>query len=84
MVMNKLLKDALDRRIYSTACENPGIRLANLSQRIGYGIVTVRYRVLDLEREGILHVEKGRNCIKIYPVIPDNCKKDVDNKAGDL
>ena len=72
------IKDALDRRICGIVCRNPGIRLSGLSQELGFCLVTVRYRVLDLEREGILRVEKGRNSVKVYPMLDDEAA------AGDI
>lgn len=58
-------KDATDEKIYEIAQEGP-ISLTDMSRKIGKTYMTTKYRVWDLERDGYLKIEKGRNRVTVH------------------
>jgi predicted transcriptional regulator len=62
-----ILKDKIDRDLYRNISISPGIRISELSRKTKMHYATCRYRLLILEREGIIKIEPGRGNTKIYP-----------------
>jgi predicted transcriptional regulator len=61
MIANHAIKDKLDMDIVREVTENQGVRLCELSRILNRDVMTIRYRILELERNGILRLDRGNH-----------------------
>jgi len=60
--------DSIDERIIIEVKQTPGSRLADLARGLCLPLTTVRYRLIELERLGLVRIERGRRLMRIFPV----------------
>jgi len=61
--------DVLYTAIKSTVQAEPGIQLVSLAEKLGVDKSTVGYRLRNMERLGIVKLQRGRQFLAVYPVV---------------
>ncbi len=69
MDQNPNLKDKIDERIVFFIEENKenGVRLTEVANEIGFTVTGARLRLLELERLGVIRLERGHNRLTAFP-----------------